>query len=51
LDVESTVSAGTSYMVWYINTETVEAEAVHNSFNGTYSYSKAGKVVKKNKTK
>lgn len=47
LEIETTDSF--QYIVWFINTETVEAEAV--KANGSYSYSKAGIVVKKNKTK
>ena len=53
LDVEETgyIYSG-SFMVWFINTETVEAEAVFEStINGDkWTYSKAGKVVKKEKT-
>ena len=42
-----------SYIVWFINTETVEAEAVLSEIglDRKYYYSKPGKVVKKEKEK
>lgn len=43
-----------SFFVWFINTETVEAEAVKSTdmgLNTVYYYSKPGKVVKKDKQK
>ena len=51
LDIEMSRASETTYLVWFINTETVEVEAAYNESDHKYSYSEPGKVIEKEKTK